>query len=109
VRGDKLGQEFNCITPDVTALVLQASGCQLSRGLSSLGELLLKITNSHKYLDRTAPAVRVDIEETLFQYIEKGVDLGFVVVAGFLLSAKISNEVSTNFDDCTAESVCLYS
>jgi hypothetical protein len=71
--------------------------------LASLGELLLQITNSHKYLDRTATAIRVDIEETFFQYIEKGVDLGFIVVAGFFLSAEISNEVSANLNNCTAK------
>jgi hypothetical protein len=59
--------------------------------LSSLGELLFLITNSHKDLDGTATAVRVDVQESLLQYVEKGVDLSLIILTSLFLTAQVGN------------------
>jgi hypothetical protein len=56
-------------------------------------------------LECPASAVRVDIEESLFQHIEKGVKLGLVVLTALILLAKVANHVSTDLNQGTSKSV----
>jgi hypothetical protein len=105
--GNKLGQQFDRIASHIAALILQASGGEFRCSLSPLRELLLQVADSHEYLDRATAAVRVDIQESFFQYIEKGIDLGFIIITAFFLSAEVGDEVAADLDYCTAESICL--
>lgn len=108
VCSNKLGQQFDRVASHIAALILQASGSKFRCSLPPLRELLLQIADSHEYLDRATAAVRVDIKESFFEYVEKGVDLGLIIITAFLLSAEIGNEVSADLDHCTAESICLH-
>ena len=66
MRGNKLGQQFDRVASYIAALILQASSGKFRCSLSPLREFLLQIANSHEYLDRATPAVRVDIKESFF-------------------------------------------
>jgi hypothetical protein len=105
--GNELGEQLNGVSTNVAALVFQASCGQLSGCLPSLGELLLQVAYSHEHLDGSAAAVRVDIEKSLFEDIEKGIDLGLVIFTALFLSAQIGNEVPADLNDCTAEGIRL--
>ena len=105
--GNKLGQQFDRITSHIAALILQTSGGEFCCSLSPLRELLLQVADSHEYLDRATATVRVDIKESFFQYIEKGVNLGLIIITALFLSAEIGDEVPADLDYCAAESICL--
>jgi hypothetical protein len=107
VSGNKLGQQFDCISSNIAALVFQTSRSQLRSGLSPLGELLFQVADPHQNLDRSATAVRVNVEETLFQHIEECIDLRLGVFARLFLPAQVGDEVTADLNHGASEGVGL--
>ena len=107
VRGNQLGQQLDRISPNVATLIFQTSRSQLCRSLSPLGELLFQVADTHQNLNGAATAVRVNVEETLLQYIEECVDLRLGVFAWLLLSAQVRDEVTADLNDGTSKGIRL--
>ena len=67
------GEELDRILANVAALVLQALRGQASCCLPAFRIFGFKIAQLDIHLDRSASAVRVDIQEALFKDIEEGI------------------------------------
>lgn len=107
VRGNQLGQQLDRISPNVATLILQTSRSQLCRSLSPLGELLFQVADTHQNLNGAATAVRVNVEETLLQYIEECVDLRLGVFARLFLPTQVRDEVTADLNNGTSKGIRL--
>lgn len=107
VRLDEAAEQLDGISANITALVFETSASQLGCLLPPLGEFLLEVAELDVDLDRSAAAVRVDIQETLLQHIEKGIQLGLVIFAPLLLLAEVDEHVSADFNQGASKGVRL--
>ena len=77
---NQLGEEFDGISSDIAALVLQTSRGEFCCGLPPFWELGVQIAKLDEDLDGATSTVGIQVQESLLQNIEKYVDLSFGVL-----------------------------
>ena len=89
MQGYELPKQLDSIPSNVATLILQTPCSQLGSGLAAFGKFLLQIAELDINLDDPASTIRVNVEESFLENVEKAIDLGFGVFGPFLLLAKV--------------------